>query len=67
VIKTAHGHSYEAVSQSIAYLESGKYPELLEISTHQFPLLQVREALDTAAGVGQPGAIHVTVLPGETS
>lgn len=63
-IKTAHGHSYEAVSQSIAYLTSGKFPELMEISTHQFPLAQVRHALDTAAGVGEPGAIHVTLLPG---
>ncbi|MEA2640468.1 MAG: hypothetical protein QOF51_1862 [Chloroflexota bacterium] len=62
-IKTAHGHSYEAVSQSIQYLTSGKFPELLTISTHQFPLEQVRHALDTAAGVGDPGAIHVTVLP----
>ena len=64
-IKTAHGHSYDAVSQSIAYLTSGKFPELLEISTHQFPLTQVRYALDTAAGVGEPGAIHVTLLPSD--
>lgn len=64
-IKTAHGHSYEAVSQSIAYLTSGRFPELLEISTHQFPLEQVRRALDTAAGAGEPGAIHVTVLPSD--
>lgn len=64
-IKTAHGHSFEAVSQSIQYLTSGRHPELLEISTHQFPLPQVREALDTAAGLGQPGAIHVTLLPDE--
>ena len=37
--------------------------ELLEISTHQFPLPEVRHALDTAAGEGEPGAIHVTLLP----
>ena len=62
-IKTAHGHSYSSVSESIGYLTSGRYPELLEISTHQFPLEQVRYALDTAAGEGEPGAVHVTVLP----
>ena len=62
-IKTAHGHSYSSVSESIAYLTSGSYPELLEISTHQFPLPEVRRALDTAAGEGEPGAIHVTLMP----
>jgi len=25
----------------------------------------VRHALDTAAGVGEPGAIHVTLLPSD--
>ncbi len=62
-IKTAHGHSYSSVSESIAYLTSGSYPELLEVSTHQFPLPEVRRALDTAAGEGEPGAIHVTLMP----
>ncbi len=62
-IKTAHGHSYSSVSESIAYLTSGKHPELLEMSTHQFPLEQVLHALDTAGGRGEPGAIHVTVVP----
>lgn len=62
-LKTAHGHSYEAVSQSIAYLVSGKYPQLLELSTHQFPLAEALDALDTAAGLRGPGAVHVTLLP----
>lgn len=62
-MKTAHGHSFTAVSQSITYLTSGKHPELLDISTHQFPLEDVGEALTTAAGRGEPGAIHVTLLP----
>jgi len=61
-LKTAHGHSYEAVSQSIAYLESGKFPELELLSTHQFPLAETRKALDTAAGEYGP-AVHVTLLP----
>ena len=61
--KTANGHSYSSVNESIGYLTSGKHPELLEISTHQFPLEQVRYALDTAGGEGEPGAIHVTLLP----
>ena len=62
-LKTAHGHSYESVSESIAYLTSGRYPELLEIATHRFPLADVRLALDTAAGEGEPGAVHVTLTP----
>ena len=62
-IKTANGHSYASVNEAIGYLTSGKHPELLEIATHQFPLEQVKYALDTAGGEGEPGAIHVTVLP----
>ena len=62
-VKTANGHSYASVNEAIAYLTSGKHPELLDIATHQFPLEQVARALDTAAGEGEPGAIHVTVLP----
>ena len=62
-LKTANGHSYESVSEAIEYLTSGKHPELLEISTHQFPLEQVKHALDTAGGEGEPGAIHVTLTP----
>lgn len=62
-VKTANGHSYASVNEAIGYLTSGKHPELLDIATHQFPLEQVARALDTAAGDGEPGAIHVTVLP----
>ena len=62
-VKTANGHSYDSVNQSIGYLTSGKHPELLELSTHQFPLEQVALALDTAGGDAEPGAIHVTLMP----
>jgi len=62
-IKTANGHSYESVNESIWYLTSGKHPELLEMSTHQFPLSDVALALDTAGGGGERGAIHVTLIP----
>ena len=62
-VKTANGHSYASVNEAIGYLTSGKHPELLDIATHQFPLEEVARALDTAAGDGEPGAIHVTVLP----
>ena len=51
------------MTEAIGYLTSGKHPELLDIATHQFPLEEVARALDTAAGDGEPGAIHVTVLP----
>ena len=62
-VKTANGHSYASVNDAIRYLTSGKHPELLDIATHQFPLDQVRYALETAGGEGEPGAIHVTLLP----
>ena len=62
-VKTANGHSYDSVNEAIGYLTSGKHPELLDIATHQFPLEEVARALDTAAGDGEPGAIHVTLLP----
>ena len=62
-VKTANGHSYASVNDAIGYLTSGKHPELLGMVTHQYPLEQVKEALDTAGGEGEPGAIHVTVVP----
>ena len=62
-VKTANGHSYASVTESIGYLTSGKHPELLELSTHQFPLEQAARALETAGGEGDSGAIHVTLLP----
>ena len=62
-VKTANGHSYASVNDAIGYLTSGKHPELLGMATHQFPLERVREALDTAGGEGEPGAIHVTLVP----
>ncbi|MEE8518202.1 MAG: alcohol dehydrogenase catalytic domain-containing protein [Dehalococcoidia bacterium] len=61
-IKIANGHGYSSVAESIEFLTSGKHTELEEISTHQFPLEQARYALDTAAGDGDPGAIHVTIM-----
>jgi threonine dehydrogenase-like Zn-dependent dehydrogenase len=62
-VKTANGHSYDSINEAIDYLTSGKHPELLEMATHQFPLDQVMDALDTAGGERGPGAIHVTLVP----
>ena len=33
------------------------------MGTHAFPLDQVLDALDTAGGEREPGAIHVTLTP----
>lgn len=62
-VKTANGHSYDSVNEAIFYLTSGKHDELLEMGTHTFPLDQVLDALDTAGGEREPGAIHVTLTP----
>jgi threonine dehydrogenase-like Zn-dependent dehydrogenase len=62
VLKWAHGHSYRSVELAIQMIASGKYA-LEDVSTHTFTLDQVREAIDSVAGEGAPGAIHVSVIP----
>lgn len=61
-VKGARGHSYQSVEMALRIIASGKYP-LSELCSHQFGLGQVHEAIQTAAGQGLPGAIHVTVVP----
>jgi threonine dehydrogenase-like Zn-dependent dehydrogenase len=58
----ANGHSYEAVDLAIQFISSGKVPMDL-ISTHTYPLSRAKEALETLAGVGEPDAIHVSIMP----
>ena len=58
----ANGHSYRSVELAIEFIASGKLP-MDQIATHSFPLSKAREALDTLAGNGEPGAIHVTIMP----
>ena len=58
----ANGHSYKSVELAIQFIASGKLP-MDQISTHTYPLSRAREALDTLAGNGEPGAIHVSIMP----
>ncbi|MEA2640566.1 MAG: hypothetical protein QOF51_1960 [Chloroflexota bacterium] len=58
----ANGHSYKAVELAIEFIASGKLP-MDQISTHTFPLSRAKEALEAVAGIGAPGAIHVSIMP----
>jgi len=61
-VKCARGHSYASVELAIQRIASGRYPlELL--ATHCFGLDGVDMAIKSVGGRGEPGAIHVTVLP----
>jgi threonine dehydrogenase-like Zn-dependent dehydrogenase len=61
-LKAARGHSYASVELAIQRIAAGKFPlELL--TTHHFGLDGVDLAIKSTGGKGQPGAIHVTVLP----
>ncbi|MCA1645084.1 MAG: alcohol dehydrogenase catalytic domain-containing protein [Chloroflexi bacterium] len=62
----ARGHSYASVELAIERIASGKYPLDL-LTTHRFGLENVDLAIKSTGGQGQPGAIHVTVLPWEES
>ena len=59
-LKGVRGHSHAAVERAIRIIASRAYP-LEAVSTHQFGLARVDEALRTAA-LGGP-AIHVAVVP----
>ncbi len=61
-LKCARGHSYAAVELAIQRIASGKFPLDL-LTTHCFDLDGVDMAIRSVGGTGQPGAIHVTVLP----
>jgi threonine dehydrogenase-like Zn-dependent dehydrogenase len=63
-IKQANGHSYKSVELAIEFIASGKVP-MEDISTHTFPMSRALEAIDAVAGVGAPGAIHVSIIPEE--
>jgi hypothetical protein len=47
-------------------IASGRYP-MAEISTHTFGLDGVLDAIEAVAGRGAPGAIHVSVIPSQTT
>lgn len=64
-VKGMRGHSYQAVELAIQIMASGRYPLHL-LSTHQFALAEVDEALRTVGGEGRPNAVHCTVNPWAT-
>jgi threonine dehydrogenase-like Zn-dependent dehydrogenase len=61
-LKCARGHSYASVELAIQRIASGRFPLDL-LTTHCFDLDGVDMAIKSVGGTGQPGAIHVTVLP----
>jgi threonine dehydrogenase-like Zn-dependent dehydrogenase len=61
-VKGMRGHSYQSVEMAMQIIASGRYPLEL-MSTHEFGLNEVDEALHTAGGQGRPNAIHCTVNP----
>ena len=61
-MKWCHGHSYKSVEHAIETIASGRYP-IKEIVTHHFGLNDVKHAIDSVAGEGAAGAIHVSVDP----
>jgi threonine dehydrogenase-like Zn-dependent dehydrogenase len=61
-MKCARGHSYASVELAIQRIASGRYALDL-LATHRFDLQGVDMAIRSTGGTGEPGAIHVTVLP----
>jgi threonine dehydrogenase-like Zn-dependent dehydrogenase len=61
-IKWAHGHSYRSVELAIRSIASGRYPIGL-VTTHHFGLGEAALAIQSVAGEGLPGAIHVSIDP----
>lgn len=61
-VKGVRGRTFREMKKAIALLESGIYP-LHKLATHHFTLDRVERAIQTVGGQGEPGAIHVSVLP----
>src|SRR5882672_6199267 len=61
-LKSARGHSYRAVELALHQLASHRFP-LDMMMTHTFRLAEVDHAIKSVGGQGEPGAIHVSVLP----
>ena len=61
-VKWAHGHSYRSVELAVQSIASGRYPIGL-VTTHHFALSEAALAIQSVAGEGVPGAIHVSIDP----
>jgi threonine dehydrogenase-like Zn-dependent dehydrogenase len=61
-VRGVRGRTSREIKKGIALLESGRYP-LQKLATHTFTLDATEEAIQTVGGQGDPGAIHVSVLP----
>jgi threonine dehydrogenase-like Zn-dependent dehydrogenase len=62
-MKWVQGSSFAAFELGLQVMASGRYA-LGEISTHQFDLNHVNEAIRAFAGeAGPPGVIHVSIRP----
>jgi threonine dehydrogenase-like Zn-dependent dehydrogenase len=62
-MKWVQGSSFKAFELGLQVMACGRYP-LGEISTHQFDLQHVNEALRAFAGEGEPfGVIHASIRP----
>lgn len=64
-VRMARGHSYRSVEMALQLLAGERYPFQL-LSTHEFDLEHVHEALETAAGANGARSIHVVVTPGRS-
>ena len=61
-VKGMRGHSYQAVAMAVELIASRRH-KLELMSTHQFGLSELDEALRTVGGEGRPNPIHCTVNP----
>jgi len=61
-LKSARGHSYQAVEQALAMLDSHRFP-LERLGTHRFGLADVDRAIRAVGGELDDDAIHVSLMP----
>jgi len=61
-LKSARGHSFRAVEQAMAMLESHRFP-LERLGTHSFGLADVDRAIRAMGGEAGEDVIHVSLLP----
>ena len=62
-MKGVRGRTGRDLQKAIRLIESDRHPLQL-LATHKFSVEQAERALLTVGGQGEPGAIHVSVVPG---